>query len=58
MTRMNSDLASPPQVEPTSQSNIYTVMVIIATLFVAAATIYLGYRNFELFGTIFPPSGG
>ena len=58
MTRMSSDFPGSQQAEPPAQSNIYTVLVIIATLFVAAATIYLGYRNFELFGKIFPPSGG
>jgi hypothetical protein len=58
MTRINNGFPGSQQPEPAAQDTIYTVLVIIATLFVAAATIYLGYRVFELFGTIFPPSGG
>jgi hypothetical protein len=55
---MQSGASGPQQPELQAQSNIYTVLVIIATLFTAAAAIYLGYRNLELFGTVLPPPGG
>ena len=58
MTQMQSGASGPQQRESQAQSNIYTVLVIVATLFTAAAAIYLGYRNLELFGTVLPPPGG
>ncbi len=33
------------------ENNVYTVLVILATVLVAAATIYLGIRGQQLFGS-------
>lgn len=33
------------------ENNVYTVLAIIATVLVAAATVYLGIRGQELFGS-------
>jgi hypothetical protein len=43
---------------PDADSDVYTVLMLIAFLFVLTATIYVGYRAVELFGTILPPPGG
>jgi flagellin-like protein len=40
-----------------AESDIYTVLVVVAFLFVLTATIYVGYRVFDLFGTVLPPPG-
>jgi hypothetical protein len=57
MTRMGPGPSGPQRAEPQT-SNIYTVLIIIATVFAAMAAVYVGYRTFELFGTILPPAGG
>lgn len=41
----------------TNESDIYTVLVLVAFLFVLAATVYVGYRAQTLFGTLLPPGG-
>lgn len=35
----------------TAGHNVYTVLVILATVVVASATVYLGIRSQQLFGT-------
>jgi len=39
------------------ENDIYTVLVLIAFLSVFTATIYVGFRAVELFGTLLPPPG-
>ena len=39
------------------QNNIYTVLLILATIVVAGATIYLAIRSQQLFGSWNPFSG-
>ena len=38
--------------------NVYTVLVILATIVVASATVYLGVRTHQLFGSWNPFSSG
>lgn len=44
-----------PQIQP--QSDIYTVLVVIAAIIVAAATVFLCVRSNQLFG-LWHPFGG
>lgn len=37
--------------------NVYTVLVLLATIVVAGATIYLAMRSQQLFGTMNPFTG-
>ncbi len=40
-----------------ADNDVYTVLVIVSFLFVLAATLYVGFRALELFGTVLPPPG-
>lgn len=42
---------------PRAESDVYTVLMIVAFLFVLVATIYVGYRAYTFFGTLLPPPG-
>ena len=42
---------------PTVENDVYTVLILVAFLFVLTATIYVGYRALMLFGTLLPPGG-
>jgi hypothetical protein len=48
--------ATPPQVRP--GADLYTVLLIVATALLAAGTILLAVRSQQLFGSLWPPSGG
>jgi hypothetical protein len=39
------------------ESNVYTVLLILATVFVAGATVFLAVRSQQLFGSWYPFSG-
>ena len=39
------------------ENNVYTILVIVATVLVAGATIYLAIRSQQLFGSWNPFSG-
>jgi len=39
------------------EHNVYTVLLILATVLVATATVYLGIRSHQLFGSWNPFSG-
>ncbi len=53
-----SQLSTPGSgASPSSESDIYTVLIIVAFLFVIIATVYVGYRAMQLFGTVLPPGG-
>lgn len=49
-------MATTPRGEP--QNDIYTGLIVIAFLFLLAATVYVGYRAVVLFGSVLPPPGG
>jgi hypothetical protein len=42
---------------PSAENDIYTVLIVVAFLFVLTATIYVGYRAQTLFDTLLPPGG-
>ena len=39
------------------ENDIYTVLMLVAFLFVLTATIYVGFKAQLLFGTLLPPGG-
>ncbi len=41
----------------TPESDVYTILLIVATLIIAAGTVYLGVRMNQLFGTWNPFTG-
>ena len=43
---------------PRAENDIYTVLMLVAFLFVLAAILYVGYRAFTLFGNVIPMPGG
>jgi len=42
---------------PSGESDIYTVLLCVAFLFLLAAVAYVGYRAHTLFGGLLPPGG-
>ena len=40
-----------------SDSDVYTVLMLVATLFSLTATIYVAYRAATFFGKVLPPGG-
>lgn len=42
---------------PSAENDVYTVLIVVAFLFVLIATIYVGYRAQTFFGTLLPPGG-
>ncbi len=48
----------PARTRPSGDSDIYTVLLIIATLFLLFATIYVGFKAVTAFGSLLPPAGG
>ncbi len=55
MTQTDSRFPTQPPVAK-AQNDIYTILLMIGTVFVLAATIVLGYVCYEYYGTILPPS--
>ncbi len=39
-----------------ARNDIYTVLLIVATVFVLAATVVLGYVCYDYYGVILPPT--
>ena len=37
---------------------MYTALMVVAFLSVLTATVYLGYRALDYFGSLIPPGGG
>jgi len=48
---------SESQITRQPRNNVYTVLLILATLLVGGATIYLAFRSQQLFGSWNPFSG-
>jgi flagellin-like protein len=42
---------------PSGENDVYTALILVAFLFVLAATIYVGYIAQSYFGTLLPPGG-
>jgi len=55
MTRLSTPGTGSP---PGADNDIYTVLIVVAFLFVLTAIIYVGYRAQTLFGQLLPPPGG
>lgn len=56
MTQFNAP--GPARSRPDADSDIYTVLLIIAALALLVSAIYVGYRAYTLFGSLLPPGGG
>ena len=55
MTQMNTPGGLSGQ--RASENDVYTVLMLVATLFTLTATIYIAYRTATFFGSVFPPHG-
>lgn len=42
---------------PSADSDVYTVLLLIALIALLAATIYVAYRAQTMFGGVLPPGG-
>jgi hypothetical protein len=42
---------------PSADSDVYTVLLLVALLSLLSATIYVGYQAVRLFGGLLPPGG-
>ena len=40
------------------QNDMFTVLLMISAIFLAAAVSFLAYRLLAFYGTVFPPAGG
>lgn len=40
-----------------ADDDIYTIMIVIAMLFLLVAMLYVGYRTVSLYGSLIPPGG-
>lgn len=49
--------AGPRGSRPRAENDIYSALMLVAFLFMLAATVYLGYRATALFGSLLPPGG-
>ena len=58
MTQAGNSFPTPPTPVGKARNDVYTVLLIIGTVFVLAATIVLGYVCYDYYGTILPLSGG
>ena len=54
---MTSTSTGPRLGRPSSESDVYTVLLAVAFLFLLAATIYLASRAISMFGGLLPPGG-
>ena len=54
---MTSANSGPRLGRPSGESDVYTVLLVIAFLSLLAATIYLAYRAMAMFGGLLPPGG-
>ncbi len=46
-----------PGSRPGGQMDVYTALLLVAFLFLLAATIYVSYRSVAMFGGLLPPPG-
>ena len=57
MTQTNGGFTTQPAAPVVKARNdVYTLLLIIGTIFVLAATVYMGYVCYDHYGTILPPS--
>ena len=46
-----------PRARPTGENDVYTVLLLVAFLFLLVATIYVSYRSVTMLGGLLPPGG-
>ncbi len=49
-----ADTSQPGKIRVSAPTSIYTVMVIVATLFMIVGTVFLAWKSNELFGNWLP----
>lgn len=54
MTQANSGFTTQPAMVTRPRNDIYTVLLIIGTIFVLTATAVLGYVCYTYYGTVLP----
>lgn len=52
-----ADTSSSSRIKVSPPNSIYTVLVIVATLFVILGTVFLAYQSQQLFGSWIPKGG-
>jgi hypothetical protein len=57
MTRMPTPPAAPTSV-PQPGSDIYTLIAGVGAFSLLIALVFIGVRTYQLFGGLWPPSGG
>ena len=58
MTQLNTTPTSLTPVQARPGTDLYSVLLIIATALLASGTIFVAVRTYQLFGSLLPPSGG
>ncbi len=58
MTQATSNFPAGQAPVGKARNDIYTVLLIIATVFVFAATMVMGYVCYDYYGTFLPTSAG
>lgn len=50
-------MSTSPSRGSVADNDVYTALAVVSFLFLLAATIYVGYKAFTLFGGLIPPAG-
>ena len=58
MSQFNSGPVPTQPAVPRAGTDLYTVLLIVATALLVIGTIFVAVRTQQLFGSLFPPSGG
>ncbi len=57
MTQADSRVPAAPMMPGRARNDIYTVLLIVATVLVLVATVYLAFMCYGYYGTFLPLSG-
>jgi hypothetical protein len=57
MTIMTTGNVGPRPARPSADNDVYTILLLIAFLFLLAATIYVAWRAVTMLGGLLPPPG-
>ena len=55
---MTTTPVGPRPARAVADNDVYTVLLLVAFLFLLGATIYVAYRAVSMFGGVLPPGGG
>ena len=54
---MTTSSTGPRPIRAAADNDIYTMLLLIAFLFLLAGTVYVAYRAVTMFGGLLPPAG-